>query len=292
MLRFRDCSSHVAHVRHAMLVIGVVLAAGCGGDATAPGKVLDPVVPDPMVPDRMEIVYALHARGQFDSLDLYVTDPDGSSSRPLLSMAGEESFPSWSPDGRTVLFQHRENGVLSLWRAKEDGSGATQIPATTVGYPRWSADGSWIIFPALVVTGTAEVAAVHPDGTGRHSLTTGISGVMLSPAAWSTTSRLAFMRAAGSGGKGNIWAMNLDGTGLTQITTGDQDQTPLWSPDGSLMAYTFFTLPPPGASEVTAQVIVVNANGSGPRVVTGLDGSRSNILVSWSPDGQWLLYQH
>jgi Tol biopolymer transport system component len=286
MTRFRN-SPHAAGVRHGALLLCVAFAAGCGGDSTAPGD-----GPGQVVPDRVEIVYAVHPRGQFDSLDLYVVDPDGSSNRPLLSMPGEESFPSWSPDGRTVLYQHRENGVLGLWRANEDGTAATQIPATTVGYPRWSPDGTWIIFPAIAVPGTAEIAAVRPDGTGRRSLTTGVNGVMSSPAAWSSTGRLAFMRSTGVAGKGNIWAVNLDGTGLSQLTTGDQDQTPIWSPDGSLMAYTRFILPPPGASEVSAQVIVVNANGSGPRVVTGLEGSKSNILSSWSPDGQWLLYQH
>jgi Tol biopolymer transport system component len=286
MTRSRNRSPRFAGVRHVVLLLGVAIAAGCGGDSTAPGK-----VPDPVVPDRVEIVYALAPGGQFDSLDLFVVNPDGSSNRSLLALTGEESFPTWSPDGRTVLFQHREDGVLSLWRANEDGSNATRIPVNDPAPARWSPDGSWIIFAALISTGFADIAAVHPDGTGRHSLATGITGVMLSTPAWSSTGRIAFMRSAGTGGKGNIWAANVDGTGLTQLTTALQDQSPVWSPDGSLMAYTRFSLTQVGG-QVTGQIVVVSANGSGPRVLAGADGSTLNVLPAWSPDGQWLLYQH
>lgn len=116
------------------LLLGVVLAAGCGGggDSTAPDKTNG----GGSTPDRVELVYSLAPGGMFDSLDLFVVNPDGSSNKSLLALPGEESFPVWSPDGRTVIFQHREDGVLSLWRANEDGSNAARIPVNDPGLAR------------------------------------------------------------------------------------------------------------------------------------------------------------
>jgi len=285
MNRFRAHSPRLPGVCLPALSLVIALANGCGGDSTAPNT-----NGNTTGIDRVEIVYSLDPAGQSDARDLYVMNSDGSANRSLLALPGDESFPSWSPDGHSLVFQHDSNGVAGLWRANEDGSNPTHIPTAPIGLPRWSADGSWIIFAAST-PGSAELVAVHPDGTGRRSLTGGITGVMLSPAAWSKTGRIAFMRSNGSPGKGNIWSMNADGTGLTQLSTGVQDQLPVWSPDGSVLAYTQWT-PVPDPSGYVAQVVVVNANGTGTRVVTGANGSTNNILADWSPDGQWLLYQH
>jgi Tol biopolymer transport system component len=45
-----------------------------------------------------------------------------------------------------------------------------------------------------------------------------------------------------------------------------------------------------GGGIATAQVVVVNANGAGQRVVAAFaDGSESYSVEGWSPDGRWLL---
>ena len=45
---------------------------------------------------------------------------------------------------------------------------------------------------------------------------------------------IAFVRyRAVRGSHRNVWVMNADGTGLTQITTDGRSSSPAWSPDGS-----------------------------------------------------------
>jgi TolB protein len=66
----------------------------------------------------------------------------------------------------------------------------------------------------------------------------------------------------GSDNQYDIWVVNTDGSGLTQLTNGtEQDMYPVWSPDGTKIAFSrsdrTFGWPPP-------DIYVMNADGSNP----------------------------
>jgi Tol biopolymer transport system component len=42
--------------------------------------------------------------------------------------------------------------------------------------PAWSPDGRWIAFVTFGGFGWPEIALVHPDGTGRHKVTSSSDG--------------------------------------------------------------------------------------------------------------------
>src|SRR3954463_828764 len=68
--------------------------------------------------------------------------------------------------------------------------------------------------------------------------------------------KIAFERA------GQIWTINPDGTGETQLTTGPfPSSEPDWSPDGSRIAYTHVYTSCPGGS--CREIRIMNADGSG-----------------------------
>lgn len=74
-------------------------------------------------------------------------------------------------------------------------------------------------------------------------------------------------------GNADVFVMNPDGSGVTQLTFSSAfDFLPLFSPDGSRIVI--------GKCEFICQVVVINADGSGERVVidNGFPGT-------WSPDG-------
>jgi dipeptidyl aminopeptidase/acylaminoacyl peptidase len=80
--------------------------------------------------------------------------------------------------------------------------------------------------------------------------------------------RLAFNRA------GDIYTVNLDGSGLTRLTTdGGGNGWPNWSPDGTKIAWVH-----------KGQVWIMNANGSSKHLFAPGTGP------SWSPDGKTLAY--
>jgi Tol biopolymer transport system component len=75
--------------------------------------------------------------------------PDGSDKRQLT--AGGDDEPAWSPDGRTIAYQHSGSAVFGdLWLVDADGShprALLPVPlAGTQWSPAWSPDGRLIAF--------------------------------------------------------------------------------------------------------------------------------------------------
>ena len=57
----------------------------------------------------------------------YVADADGSHERPLLEGSILDMNPSFTPDGRSVLFTSRRNGSADIYRVRIDGSGLERL---------------------------------------------------------------------------------------------------------------------------------------------------------------------
>ncbi len=93
--------------------------------------------------------------------------------------------------------------------------------------------------------------------------------------------KIAFVRCC-TGGLHQIYTMNADGTGQTQVSNGAaNDQNPSWSADGTKIA---FTSGPAGV----AQIWTMNADGSGRTNVS--NNAFNDYDPSWSPDGTKLAF--
>ena len=176
--------------------------------------------------------------GECDGGDLYVLDSDGSD---LIRLNPEGTFvtccgpASWSPDGTQVTF-----GALSLdaagaadqtrsavYVAEADGSRVEAItePGAFTGDAKWSPDGDWIVFnkkSGPVGVKGSDLYLIHPDGSGLSAITTaGAAGTSDQVGAvWSPDgTRLLFNVVPGGPVKrGDLWIVDVDGTGLTQLT--------------------------------------------------------------------------
>jgi TolB protein len=100
-------------------------------------------------PDGRRVAVILGAGGS----DLYLKDATGSGrAERLTRTAGLESDPSWSPDGRRIVYQSDDLGKPQIFVINADGSGRTRIPTNISGNcsePVWNPrDANLIAFTA------------------------------------------------------------------------------------------------------------------------------------------------
>jgi hypothetical protein len=233
-------------------------------------------------PDGSKIVFDTQGVGG-SPIDISIMDADGSHATPVLTGPTYDVLPTWSPDGERITFiSDRAGGTgestVAVYTAKADGTGLVQltdpgqIAILTVGSPKWSPDGSKIIFsgqePAL---GGWEVYSVPAAGGAVTRLSnTGGRGAYVE---WSPDgSKIAF------GNGQDIWVMSAGGGGATKIATiavGSRAGagTPVWSPEGERIAYT----EAPGYVPAYASYIM-DASGGNKQAIPV-----SGMILDWQP---------
>lgn len=174
--------------------------------------------------------------------------------------------PAWSPDGSMIAFASERDGTNELYVMNADGSGITRLTHNVgfQGEPAWSRDGARISFDCTVEPGNWDICAIDANGTNVVRLTAEPSGE--AGAAWSPADgRIAFATTRYGGWSAEIAVMNADGSGVTRL--GVAGVGPIWSPDGSRIAFQSSG----GACDdfCSGSIYVMNADGSGVRWLTG-----------------------
>jgi TolB protein len=202
----------------------------------------------------------------------------------------DKARPSWSPDGKRLLFARHESGGTAVWLyTMNQGDSKSARRLTTRKEPEYngvfSPDGALVLFAAITLSGTQgnlDIAAIGSDGSGLKTLVADQG--KLSHQDWPAWSPDGKRFAFSSTHEGNqeVYLANADGTNLARVTQHPgHDAHPCWSPDGQSIA---FATDRWGGLELAA----CKPDGSGVVRLTkspGLDD-----YPAFSPDGRRLAF--
>lgn len=230
-------------------------------------------------PDGSRIAFQSFANPGYP--ELHVIAADGSGRSVLLGGDASSSWadPKWSPDGtRIALTRYSQGDEVCVLVVSSVALTCLTDDTNDLAYqPDWSPDGSKIAFvrdPFVIVgqkvESNAEIWVMNADGSGKTQLTNNPRSD--SQPAWSPDgTKIAFTRrpqgedgvADPQSGDGEIWVMNADGSGQTNLTNHpENDADPSWQPLGAGVS----GQPPAFRSEISVPNVLTITARSTPRV--------------------------
>ena len=261
---------------------------------------------------------------------LQLTHVGGEPSHQLTHGDKSCDDPQWSPNGRWIAFVSARVGKKNLWILPADGGEAFQLTEckSDIGSFRWSPLGQSLAFTAIdgpseeeehnskekndarVVDECVKLNRLHVVDfvpSGKHPL----------PSRHLTTGTLSIVSEARAGRSGYDWSP--DGTTLVVshaksprpddwgsadislvdaisgvvkplVATSRAETSPLFSPDGRLIAYTSSDDPPSWGGTRNVHVIPVSGGPSTMLADTSDGFGRYSELVGWSSDGKQIYF--
>jgi TolB protein len=207
---------------------------------------------------------------------------------PEFELLLTEPFPSYSPDGKQLLYsQYGGNGTntsdTSVQIMNADGTGKKELfhhAGLSAFDAVWSPAGDLIALcvgryfraPGLPAS---QIALMKPDGSDYREIAE--EGVNNGFPSWAPDGkRLVYKR-----GK-QLVVITIDDRKVTPITDGSHwDNFPQWSPRGDVI---MFTTDRDGDFEL----YTVKPDGSSPKRITNMPGNDAHSV--WSNDGEWVIF--
>jgi Tol biopolymer transport system component len=215
--------------------------------------------------------------------EICVSSANGEGYLRLTTNDRVDRDPAWAPDGSKIAFAFsgftEEVFTERIMLIDANGNHLAELTAGK-GSPSWSPDGHYVAYQD--VGGNLAVVAVQ-SGESTSLSSTGSRGDDFRPV-WSPDGqRIAFY--SNRDGYDEIYVVNVDGTGETQLTHNLTDSNmPMWSPDGKYIAFLswkdFWLEKPYQAIEL------IKPDGSERVQLT----HRDTEAMTWASDGQHIIF--
>ncbi|MXW87098.1 MAG: Tol-Pal system protein TolB, partial [Boseongicola sp. SB0667_bin_21] len=148
----------------------------------------------------------------------------------LTSAPSIETAPSFSPDGRQIVFESDRSGSQQLYVMPATGGQPRRISfgPGRYGTPVWSPRGDFIAFTKQNA-GRFHIGVMRADGSAERLLT---ASFLDEGPTWSPNGRvLMFTReSAGAEGRPALFSVDISGRNLRRVPTETAASDPAWSP--------------------------------------------------------------
>jgi Tol biopolymer transport system component len=228
----------------------IVFTSESGGSADVylvdpGGSGLERVTDDPayddqgaLSPDGKQLAFV--SSSGTGSADIWVLDLQTKKAQNLTHAPG--SFrPSWSPDGKRIVYRFWSETEYGLRSMNLDDGSSTQLTSGFDNSPAWSPKGDLIVFTRLSED-DYDIYTIRPDGTDLKRLTStpGNDAHFM----WSPDGKHILFSSVRLGFKdegplyddipqpyGELFVMNADGSGQPPLTDNQwEDAMPAWAP--------------------------------------------------------------
>jgi Tol biopolymer transport system component/serine/threonine protein kinase len=216
--------------------------------------------------------------------DVFVVSVSGGNPRRL-TFDNSCTTPTWTQDGKEIVFSSTTAGLRSLWRVPV--SGGTPQPITGIGEmamsPAVAPKGNQLAYLHFALRNSIWQLTLKDEkhASGHPAQRFSSRGINWRPSFSPDGKMVAF--ESDRMGFSDIWYCAADGSNCKQLTSLHATSgTARWSPDGRYIAFE-------SQSQGHYDVYVVEVLAGKPRLVSTLPGA-SNGAASWSRDGQWIYF--